>query len=348
MAPTDAYNRSITWKSSKTSVVTVSSSGVVTGKSRGAATITVTANDGSGVQASCEVEVKQRVTDISLDKTSLSLIVGDKVSITVSSIHPDNANDKTYTWSSSNSQIASVDNDGNVIAKEKGTVVINATANDGSGIFASCTVDVYKIDIPEAIDMGTVVNGKNIKWASFNIGASAPEEYGLHYAWGETEPKDYYSWSTYKWGASERTLTKYNTKSSFGVVDNKTVLEKEDDVAHVKLGSNWRIPTDEEWTELRTKCTWTWTSNYNGTGVKGMIVTASNGNSIFLPPAGNRVGKNTPNSDGAGGYYRSSSLCTGHVSYPSYAWGILFVSDFVGRSGSYTREIGQSVRPVSE
>ena len=214
--------------------------------------------------------------------------------------------------------------------------------------------------IPQAVDMGTVVNGKNIKWASFNLGADKPEEYGDYYAWGETEP--YYSsqspltwkngkskgydWASYKWcNGSSKTLTKYNTESSYGTIDNKTVLEPEDDVASVNLGGKWRMPTDAEWTELKTKCTWTWTTNYNGTGVNGRIVTATNGNSIFLPAAG---GLNDTDlySAGSSCWFWSSSLVTDN---PSNAWYVSFHSDGVSLSSiSGDRCYGLSVRPVLE
>lgn len=214
------------------------------------------------------------------------------------------------------------------------------------------------VPIPEAVDLGL-----SVKWASFNLGASSPEGYGDYYAWGETEPyylpghaydgpfcdwKDGksagYNWDSYKWcNGWSSTLTKYNTSSSYGTVDNKTVLEPKDDVAHVKLGGKWRMPTDAEWTELREKCTSTWTTNYNGTGVKGRIVTATNGNSIFLPAAGRRYSTNLYNA-GSYGYYWSSSL---HTDGPSYAWYVYFYSDFVIRY-YYYRYLGISVRPVSE
>ena len=100
---------------------------------------------------------------------------------------------------------------------------------------------------PEAIDLGLP---SGLKWASFNLGASKPEEYGDYFAWGETTPKDEYNWDTYAWcmGASN-TITKYCTKSNYGYnrfTDGKTVLDQEDDAAHVNLGGNWRMPTDAE------------------------------------------------------------------------------------------------------
>ena len=94
------------------------------------------------------------------------------------------------------------------------------------------------------------------KWATCNVGATAPEEYGDYFAWGETEPKTTYNWDTYKWcNGSEDTFTKYNTKSSYGTVDNKTQLELADDAARANWGGQWRMPTDAEWTELCKNCT---------------------------------------------------------------------------------------------
>ena len=178
--------------------------------------------------------------------------------------------------------------------------------------------------------------GLSVKWATCNVGAIAPEEYGNYYAWGETEPKTTYSWSTYfdtTDGGS--TFTKYTT-------DGKTVLDLEDDAARANWGGAWRMPTDAEWTELRENCTWTWTSDYNGTGVKGRIVTSNNnGNSIFLPVAGYRDDNNLGYA-GNTGFYWSSSLCTDGS---DYAWYVYFSSDYVKRKNTY-RYYGLSVRPV--
>ena len=110
-------------------------------------------------------------------------------------------------------------------------------------------------DVPqyEAIDLGLP---SGIKWASFNVGARAPEEYGGYYAWGETEEKEDYAADSYKWcNGSANTITKYCTKSSYGAVDNKTVLEPEDDVDYVIWGGDWRMPTYAELKELLNNCT---------------------------------------------------------------------------------------------
>ena len=185
--------------------------------------------------------------------------------------------------------------------------------------------------------------GLSVKWATCNVGATTPTGYGNYYAWGETEPKTTYNWSTYKWcNGSYNTLTKYNTSSSCGTVDNKIVLELADDAARANWGGAWRMPTDAEWTELCTKCTWTWTSDYNGTGVAGRIVTSkTNGNHIFLPAAGDRYYDDL-RSAGGNGLYWSSSLNTDG---PDDAWNVNFLSDNVNRFNGF-RFCGRSVRPV--
>ena len=190
----------------------------------------------------------------------------------------------------------------------------------------------------EYVDLGLP---SGLKWATCNVGANAPEEYGDYFAWGETQPKETYDWSTYKWcNGSSDTQTKYCTDSSYGTVDNKTVLDKEDDAAAVNWGGAWRMPTKEEQNELYDSCNWTWTTQ---NGVNGYTVTGPNGKSIFLPAAGCR---NTSGLYRAGsyGYYWSSSLFT---DYPIYAYYLYFYSDYVGW-GNYYRYLGQSVRPVCQ
>ena len=190
--------------------------------------------------------------------------------------------------------------------------------------------------------VGYVDLGVSVKWASCNLGANKPEEYGDYYAWGETGTKKTYSLSVYKWcNGTYNSITKYNTRSSSGRVDNKTVLDAADDVARAKLGDKWRMPTDAEWAELRTKCTWTWTTQ---NGVNGYKVTSKiNGNNIFLPAAGHWY-ETYLLVAGSLGYYWSSSLCTGS---PCNAWYVYFYSGGVGRDDR-SRFHGFSVRPVRE
>lgn len=343
--PPDATDKGVEWSSDREDVATVDASGKVTAKGNGKATITVTTQD-QGKTASCKITVAQWVTSISLNQSSLTLNEGQEQTLTAT-INPSNANDPSLTWTSSDESVAKVDQEGKVTAVSKGNAVIKATANDGSEISASCAVSVNNPCPSGAVDLGL-----GVYWATCNLSesgfVSSPEQYGDYYAWGETKPKSNYLWSTYKFGTSVNgPFSKYNTKSSYGSIDNKTVLEPEDDAAHVKLGGSWRLPTDEEWIALLTNCTWTWTTNYNGTGVAGIIVTSNvegyKDKSIFLPAAGNRYGSYLLDA-GSYGYYWSSSLYTGR---PYDAWFVSFNSRYVSRNGYY-RYYGRSVRPVSE
>lgn len=193
---------------------------------------------------------------------------------------------------------------------------------------------------PAGVKMVDLGLPSGLKWANMNIGAAAPEEYGNYYAWGEVTTKSDYSWSTYLWcNGSSSSMTKYCTSSSYGTVDNKATLESADDAAHVNWGGNWRMPTDDEWAELLTQCSWTWTTQ---NGVDGYRVTANNGNSIFLPAAGYRDGTYLEY-DGSVGLYWSLSLDTGSS---IYAYSVGFDSSEVDR-GDGDRIIGHSVRPVA-
>ena len=194
----------------------------------------------------------------------------------------------------------------------------------------------------EAVDLGLAV-----KWANMNVGATAPEDYGDYFAWGETAPKATYDWSTYfDTNDNGNTFTKYTNKSG------KTVLEQEDDAAHVNWGGGWRIPTKEEWQELIDSCTWTWTTQ---NGINGSKVTSNKegytDQFIFIPAAGYRSEDglfwyNTKEGDlynaGSIAYYWASSLYL-PVSYA--AWNMGFRSDRYDCYG-YDRDMGQPVRPV--
>ncbi len=182
--------------------------------------------------------------------------------------------------------------------------------------------------------------GLSVKWATCNVGASSPEDYGDYYAWGETETKSSYNWSTYKWcKGSSYTMTKYCTDSYYGTVDNKTVLDPEDDVAHAKWGGSWRMPTRAELDELREKCTWTWKTQNGKNGYK--VTSKSNGNSIFLPAAGYRYDSSLGYA-GSDGFYWPSSLHD-YIDFGAYV--LDFGSSYVDWYGS-DRCNGRSVRPV--
>ena len=198
--------------------------------------------------------------------------------------------------------------------------------------------------------------GLSVKWASCNLGASAPEETGDYYAWADPEPnylsmdpliwkdgKKGYFPTSYKWyGGPTRRLSKYCTKETVGTVDNKTVIEPADDAARQKLGGSWRIPTIDEWAELQEKCSWVWTYQ-NGTF--GYRITASNGNSIFLPAGGFQGGARFTGPSGwKFGLYWSSNLSIRHL---WAAWCLEFGEDKIERR-QYDRYFGYTIRPVSK
>ena len=182
----------------------------------------------------------------------------------------------------------------------------------------------------EAIDLGL-----SVKWATCNVGASSPEEYGDYFAWGETEAKSSYdSNNSATYGLSTSEL------KSRGIIDSDGHLTVAYDVATVNWGGSWRMPTLTEIDELTRKCTWTWTTH---NGVNGYLVTGSNGNSIFLPAAGAKVGTDLKFA-GSYGYYWCASTGEGSntIGYcltfysTDYEWAF---------EESY---LGFSVRPVSE
>lgn len=124
------------------------------------------------------------------------------------------------------------------------------------------------------------------KWATCNVGANSPEEYGDYFAWGEIAPKDTYTGANYRYGTYDLAgyvqLYKYNTNDRYGQVDTLTSLEASDDAARVNWGTDWRMPTYDEFKELETYCTRIWTTQNL---VPGSSFTGPNGNSIFLPAA---------------------------------------------------------------
>ena len=194
-------------------------------------------------------------------------------------------------------------------------------------------------DDHEYIDLGLP---SGLLWATCNVGANVPDQYGDYFAWGETQPKDVYNWSTYQYCNGDcNQLTKYCSRFGYGYngfTDNLTILLPEDDAATANWGNEWRMPTKEEWQELYQNTTVTWTQQ---NGVNGHLFTASNGNSLFLPAAGSRSDSSLY-SAGSYGYYWSSSLDT---DYPYIAWSFDFYSDDYGMY-YYDRDIGSSVRAV--
>lgn len=183
-----------------------------------------------------------------------------------------------------------------------------------------------------------------LKWARCNIGAEKETDYGLYFQWGDVVGyKDAssgksFSWSDYKHcNGSFITLTKYNSKSSYGIVDNLTTLEPSDDAATVNMSGSWRMPSNEEYNELLNNTTSTWTTV---TGVYGRLFTSkTNGNILFFPASGYYNGGSV-SFVGSAGYYWSSSL---YFRDPCFACN--FRSNSVGYNN---RCLGHTVRGVMD
>ena len=270
--PENATDKSVMWISTNSSVATVTD-GLVSAVSLGEALITAATAD--GVKAECVVKVKDHtvpVSGLSLNKTSVKMYSGQSLKLTAT-VTPDNATDKTVTWQSSDTAVATVDDQGLVQTIGGGKAKITAIAGDAK---AECEFEVVAqtYATPVALDLGL-----SVKWASFDLGATAPEQMGYFFAWGETEPgftefdRNHYDFII------DGMLTKYCSHASAGTVDNKTQLELEDDAAHVKLGNGWRLPTKEECDELGKCDAYADVRN----GVKGFVVVGKNGNTVFFP-----------------------------------------------------------------
>ena len=166
-----------------------------------------------------------------------------------------------------------------------------------------------------------IINGHNfvdlglpsgLLWSKTNIGAASSSEDGDYFAWGETCPKSYYDWSTYKWG---------ETKSKYNSSDGKTTLDTDDDAATVNWGSPCRMPSSSEFEELYSQCNWTWKmKSYKGRS--GYLVTGPNGNTIFFPASGERFRDDFNFNDSQGSYW-SRSLSSEYPSYASYLMSFL-------------------------
>ena len=193
-----------------------------------------------------------------------------------------------------------------------------------------------------AVDLGLP---SGVLWSDVNLGASAPEDYGDFFAWGEVETKSNYSWETYKYGKANA-LTKYvpknkaNSIGNNGFYDDKTQLERTDDAAAVNLGGKWRTPTKADWDELSENATWTWETLND---IEGYRVTGPTGKSIFLPTCGGYNGP-TLRFAGFGGAYWTPSFVDENPVNGVY---------FYFRNGSRyfddsERYFGRSIRPVKD
>ena len=277
------------------------------------------------------VHVVTLVSEIVLSKAKLTLKPGESYRLTAT-VSPSDASNKAVTWESSDPSVAKVVYSGSVTAVSKGTCTITCTAKDGSGTYAECQVTVKQEDTMEYVDLGLP---SGTLWATCNVGASTPEEFGDFFAWGETEPKDDYNWETYKWcNGTIDSMTKYNA------TDGLKELLPQDDAAAANWGREWQMPSAAQCKELFNNMytTTTWATR---SGVNGCLITSkSNNKSIFLPAAGD-FGFWDFETAGITGSYYSRSLGIDFCD----AYSLSFNSE--GNSaGVTTRKCGQSVRPV--
>ena len=322
VTPSDAAEKGVTWTSSNPSLATVSSAD-------GNSELFL---DSYGSNKVAVIKAVREITGLGL--ADAKALVEGELPASLGTFDAATAATHKATLEEAGATVSLIGGGtgGEVTAVALGTAVITATTVDG-GYTATCTVTVGASH--EYVDMG---DGQ--LWATCNIGADSPEEYGDYFAWGETATKTSYSWSNYAWGSSETSLTKYVTDSSYGTVDGKTMLEAGDDAATANWGNDWRTPTQYEWEWLYNNCGWQWTNDYNGTGVKGFIVTSNiTSNSIFLPAAGT-----TDGDVGTYGYYWSSTLVEDNSS-----WAIdmfLHTQTMILGTGAEPRYKGLTVRPV--
>ena len=298
----------------------------------------------------------KNVTGISIAPGTLTLAVGMIKQLTAKLV-PEDADNPKVAWSSSNPGVATVTEDGTVTAVSIGTATITVKSVD-SGVTATCTVTVKDESAfaPQAVDLGLP---SGVKWATFNVGATSPEDYGDFFAWGETEP--YYlpghaldnpcnDWKSDKWRGYAKKSYKWNDDNAYAFTkyneaDNATSFKDynyEDDPARVNWGGEWRTPTFADMTDLQRCCKWTPETVNNIFGCR--VTSKINGNSIFLPAAGYRE-DTAINTLGAGGFYWAA---TPSAWYSSVYFGF-YVEDgrFYSMYGFFAdRYQGMPVRPV--
>lgn len=351
MLPEIATNKTYNWTSSDNSVVYPNKEAAgykFLAQKEGTATLTCTANDGSGVKATCTVTVKKAATPPTPDVVKVQSIQLEQTEVTIKAhqsftlgveVLPATATDKSYTWTTSDNTIVVVTKDASGYmfhTQKKGTCTLTCTANDGSGVVATCNVRVKIQDVAhEYVDLGLP---SGTLWATTNIGALQPEDYGDYFAWGELtgydDGKEDFSWNTYKWyNASEKYFKKYCKE------DGLNSLQAADDAALSNWGRLWRIPSTEDIKELFNNCTFNRTTR---NGVKGYEVVGKNGNSIFLPGAGYYNGEELKYA-GTTGVYWSSTL--GEI-FDS-AEHLYFDNTSLHYNSCDLRYIGASIRPVT-
>lgn len=218
-----------------------------------------------------------------------------------------------------------------VLANEEEKVEVELDQDDGK-YYLDCPNNHHPHSIDLGLPSGTI-------WACCNIGASAPEEVGDFFAWGETSTKEEYNGNTYKWCKNGNVfkMTKYCTNGDFGNVDNKTSLDVEDDAAYVNWGDQWRMPTEDQLMELMRNTSSEWESRNGMTGKK--LTSMTNGASIFLPS--NMLNRHISQEEVDYGVYISSTL--GSFAFTATCFWAVADEESVGER---RRELRSSIRPV--
>ena len=300
------------------------------------------------------IELSADATTVGTAMIPASTGTGTKAQLTVDYTATISGNTRSYSRTAEVTLISGYKNQINVSVQGDMPLTIKAVVED-------MPINHPYVDL--GLPSGTL-------WATYNVGASSPEEFGNYYVWGETkaygeedptnemnyqynsehgEPsyvKTYYGWETYKYcNGSGTTLTKYCTSSALGYngfTDELTTLQDSDDAATANWGSKWRIPYKSEWKELVDNCEWSWTTQ---NGVVGRLAIGPNHNSIFLPAAGQHV-ESTACDTGWRGYYleKSNEELADCNWYPAFLIGETSSELEVSAGGS--RYAGVSVRAV--
>ena len=279
------------WSSTDTQVATVDGTGLVSAVGVGNCEIVCEVGDISSRIPVAVLGIPVTAVVIAGDAAG-ELAIGESIQLTAT-YEPANATDAVIEWESSDPAVATVDQTGLVTAVAAGTAIITATAGGQSATF---TLTVPEPAVQEVMWCDAVDMGVSVKWASANLGAQAITADGNRYAWGETEPKENYDYSTYKH------TNKYNSS------DGLTVIQPEDDAATVNLGEGWSTPNKAQWVELIQNCRVIETTVG---GVMGeLFISKVNGNQIFMPRTMYQYGT-APNNQYS--YYMTSELFSGRA-----------------------------------
>ena len=184
-----------------------------------------------------------------------------------------------------------------------------------------------------------------LKWATVNVGATKPTDFGSYFAWGETESKDEFLFENYKWHDGEF-YTKYIMERNTTESDNKTVLDPEDDVATANWGDKWRIPTAEEMQELIDGCSWRFNMNFTNTGVAGIVGMSKTNNNVIFLPAGEC--KSISNASVPTGNYWTSTFGKNEFSDDSHFAYYLYFNPYNATLIEHLRIYGRNVRAVAK